>query len=140
MRANRPLLLLVMSLGLVLAIASPASSNSDKGKLVVREHQLPAQPGDGIYIEGYVSFLRVRSLDTHEIVTRQRTQGRVHLQTTLPQGGYRVTRFIRPCDANCGYLDAKTERCSAPVTVPDGDTAVAVVRTQTTHPCDVRVR
>jgi hypothetical protein len=144
MRTNTRLLLL-MSVGLALAVAGvsrppSAASASGEGKLIVREHQLPAQPGDGIYIEGYVSFLRVRSLETGEIVTRQRIQGRVHLDTTLPQGDYRVTRYIRPCDANCGYLDAKTERCSAPVSVADGDPALAVVRTRTTHPCEVRVR
>jgi hypothetical protein len=133
-----------MSVAVALAFAGvsrppSAASDSGEGKLIVREHQLPALPGDGIYTEGYVSFLRVRSLETGDIVSRQRTQGHVHLQTTLRHGDYRVTRFIRTCDGNCDFLDSKTERCSAPVSVSDGSTALAVVRTRATHPCEVRV-
>jgi hypothetical protein len=131
-------------IGLALAIAgvsrSPASSEpAPDGKLVVREHQLPS---DGIYIEGYVSFLHVRDGATGEIVVRKRfdvSDPRVHLRADLPTGSYRVTRFIRPCDGNCGYLDAPTERCRHDLAVLPEQPTHAVVRSRVGHPCEIRI-
>jgi hypothetical protein len=130
-------------IGLALAIAgvarSPASSPAAAdGTLIVREHQLPA---DGMYIEGYVSFLRVHDADGDVVMYRRFDVGdpRVHLYVTLSPGSYTVTRFIRPCDGNCGYLDRPTERCSQALKLAPEKTTVAVARTRVGHRCDIRI-
>jgi hypothetical protein len=129
-------------IGLALAIAgvarSPASVEpASDGKLVVREHQLPS---DSLYPEGYVSFLRVRDLSTGNLVATKRFTGKVHLHRSLPSGPYRVTRFIRPCDGNCDYLDPPTERCHHDLVIEADQSVHAVVRTRAGHRCEIRVR
>jgi hypothetical protein len=137
------LLVATIVIGLALAVAgvarSPAEVPAPNGSLVVREHQLPA---DGIYTEGYVSFLHVRDEATGEIVIRKRfNTGKVHLRTELPPGApYRVTRFIRPCDGNCGYLDPPTERCRQSLVLQPGSSVLATVRTRVGDPCEIRLR
>jgi hypothetical protein len=131
-------------IGLALAIAgvarSPASADGGEGQLMVREHQLPS---DGMYIEGYVAFLRVRSVPNGDVLIHRRfdvADPLVRLHTQLKPGTYRVIRFIRPCDGNCGVLDHKTERCAATVEVTaDGETH-ATVRTRMFHRCEIRVK
>src|SRR4051812_45532021 len=138
------LLGLTIVTGLTLAIAgvarSPASAEpAPDGTLIVREHQLPS---DGMYFEGYISFLRVRGSSGEVVVHRRFDVGdsRVRLRASLAAGPYTVTRFIRPCDGNCGYLDPPTERCRHDLVIePDGST-LAVARTRTGHACEIRVR
>jgi hypothetical protein len=136
----------LITLGLALALAgavrTPAAPyDPADGALAVREHQLPS---DGIYIEGYVAFLRVRSLDvpSGDVAISRRfdvADPRVHLQTRLMPGTYRLIRFVRPCDGNCGYLDPKTERCAATLGITAGDAARATVRTRVGHRCKIRI-
>ncbi len=134
---------LLIVIGLVLAAAgvarSPASAPTPGGTLVVREHQ---RPSDGVYTEGYVSFLRVRDHTGKVIIRRRFDVGDplVHLRSDLAPGTYRVTRFIRPCDGNCGFLDPPTERCGHEVGIESGHSTVAVARTRVGHACKVRVR
>jgi hypothetical protein len=108
-----------------------------QGKLIVRERRLESEI---TYTEGYVSFLRVRLAGSREAAVKRRFARRVRLRRKLPAGDYRVTRFIRPCDANCGFLDGRTERCSAPVEVAAGDRTKVVIRTKTGSDCEVRVK
>jgi hypothetical protein len=37
--------------------------------------------------------------------------------TGLDPGSYRLAAALRPCDANCGYLDGPTTPCAATVRV-----------------------
>jgi hypothetical protein len=66
--------------------------------------------------------------------------GKAHLRESLPPGLYRVVRFIRPCDGNCGYLDPKTERCATTVEIAAGEPTRTTVRTRTGHRCEFRVK
>src|SRR5690348_2485266 len=114
------LLGITIMIGLALAIAGVARSPATAtGGLVVAEHQTRS---DLIYPEGYISFLRVRDADG-KVVARKRDPAKVHLRTRLPAGDYRVVRFVRPCDGNCGFLDPPTERCRTDLTIDaDGRT------------------
>lgn len=134
------LLAIAVVTGLALAIAgvarSPASADPADGRLVVGEHQLRS---DSLYTEGYISFLRVRG-KTGAIIVRKRSLGKVHLRTHLAPGSYRLTRFIRPCDGNCGYLDPPTELCRQTLTVAAGVKTHAVVISRIGHPCQIEIR
>ena len=136
-RAARALAVLaIVSCGEGVVAAAPGAGGGP-GKLHVREHRLPS---DVIYTEGYVSFLRIREAGSGRAVVKRRFQGRVHARTKLPAGRYRVIRFIRPCDGNCGLLDPRTERCAEGVDVgADGATRV-VIRTRTGTGCKIRVK
>ncbi len=130
--------LAIASCGAIGVAAAPgAGGGVGAGKLRVREHRLPS---DVIYTEGYVSFLRIREAGSGRAVVKRRFAGRVHTRTKLTPGRYRVIRFIRPCDGNCGFLDPRTERCAAAVDVgADGATKV-VIRTRTGSDCKVQVK
>jgi hypothetical protein len=134
------LLAVTIVIGLALAVAgvarSPASAEPADGRLVVGEHQTRS---DSIYIEGYISFLRVRD-ETGTVVARKREPGKIHLQADLAPGSYQLTRFIRPCDGNCGYLDAPTERCRQTLTVAAGVKTHAIVNSRIGHPCEIEIR
>lgn len=114
-----------------------ATSAATTGSLEVREH---AQESQGIYIEGYVSFLRLRNVESGRLAIDRRFQGEVHVDARVPLGHYRLIRYIRPCDANCDFLDPKTERCAIGVRVTRDSQLRAVVRTTVGRPCEFRVR
>ena len=128
--------LAIVSCGAVGVAAAPGAGGGT-GKLRVREHRLPS---DVIYTEGYVSFLRIREAGSGRAVVKRRFQGRVHARTKLRAGRYRVIRFIRPCDGNCGLLDPRTERCAAAVDVGAGGATRVVIRTRTGTGCKIRVK
>jgi hypothetical protein len=126
-------------IGLALAIAgvarSPAATHAT-GTLIVGEHQARS---DLIYPEGYISFLRVRDEDG-KVRARKREGGKIHLSTELAPGSYRLIRFVRPCDGNCGYLDPPTERCRLSIAIAETTTTHAIVNSRIGHPCDIEVR
>ena len=73
-------------------------------------------------------------------MVKRRFQGRVHARTKLPAGRYRVIRFIRPCDGNCGLLDPRTERCAAAVDIGTGGATKVAIRTRAGTGCEIRVK
>ena len=81
-----------------------------------RRARLPARHlSGGAYIEGSVSFLRVR--DARGTLVVDESGGprlRWRVRRRLPAGRYRLTSFERPCDGNCSLLDPPTDRCSRP--------------------------
>jgi hypothetical protein len=132
--------LLATALALLIAVflaGSPAGAHRAKGSLEVREH---VQESEGIYFEGYVSFLRLRDVDSGRLAIDRRFNGEVRLDTEVPLGHYRLIRFIKPCDANCDFLDPKTERCAIGVQVTADAPLRAVVRTTVGRPCEFRLR
>ena len=119
------------------ALAADDAAAGGTGKLIVSERQLESNV---IYTEGYVSFLRVREAGSGDAAVKRRFNRKVRLRAELPAGRYRVIRFIRPCDGNCGFLDPRTERCSAPVEVTAGGRTKVVIRTKAGADCEVRVK
>jgi hypothetical protein len=90
------------------------TSNSAAGTLVVTQDFDRAA---GVYIEGSFSYVKVS--DAGGVVFEGRmTNDR--FQRDLAPGIYTVASYQRPCDGNCGYLDAPTDRCSREITVETG--------------------
>ena len=95
----------------------------------------------GAYIEGSVSFLRVRDARGELVVDESAARRlRWRVGRRLPPGRYRLTSFERPCDGNCSLLDPPTERCSRRIKIiAHGRTGVrATVRPG--RGCRLRVR
>ena len=95
----------------------------------------------GAYIEGSISFLRVRDARGELVVDESAARGlRWRVRRRLPAGRYRLTSFERPCDGNCSLLDPPTDRCSRRIKViAHGRTGVrATVRPG--RGCRLRVR
>lgn len=96
------------------ASASPAGAAA-KGRLRVTQVQT-----DCCYTEGQVSFLRVRgpeSLDRRFLAPALTV---VALDADVAPGAYRLVSYQRPCDGNCHYLDAPTDRCAGRISVAAG--------------------
>jgi hypothetical protein len=67
----------------------------------------------GTYIEGSISFLRVRDARGGLVVDESSgPRARWRVRRRLPAGRYRVTSFERPCSGNCSLPDLPAERCS----------------------------
>jgi D-alanyl-D-alanine dipeptidase len=128
-----------MALCAVAAVAALAASlayaQAPRGKLDFRRVL------SGPYIEGSISFLRVRDARGVLVVNESGSHGlRWRVRRRLPAGRYRLTSFERPCDGNCSLLDSPTDRCSRRITIiAHGRTGVGV----TVRPflgCRIRVR
>jgi D-alanyl-D-alanine dipeptidase len=67
----------------------------------------------GTYIEGSISFLRVRDARGGLVVDESSgPRARWRVRRRLPAGRYRVTSFERPCSGSCSLPDLPAERCS----------------------------
>jgi D-alanyl-D-alanine dipeptidase len=106
-------ILALCAAAVIAAFAAPAAvAQAPGGKLDFRRVL------SGPYIEGSVSFLRVR--DGGGALVVDETTGplqRWRVRRRLPAGRYRLTSFERPCDGNCSVLDAPTDRCSRRITI-----------------------
>ena len=120
----------------IAALAAPvADAQAPRGKLDFRRVLT------GAYIEGSISFLRVRDARGELVVDESHGPGlRWRVRRRLPAGRYRLTSFERPCDGNCSLLDPPTDRCSRRIKViAHGRTGVrATVRPG--RGCRLRVR
>jgi D-alanyl-D-alanine dipeptidase len=117
------------------ALACPAGATAARGTLDYRQ---VVDTSRGTYIEGAVSYVRIRDAGGRVILETQYPGHR--LRRRLPDGRYGVRSFQRPCDGNCSVLDAPTDACSRRFGVlPSGRTLVRV----TVRPgrgCTMRVR
>jgi hypothetical protein len=76
------------------------------------------------YIEGAVPFVRIRGDD--QLIVEQRLEYDPLSFWLLP-GTYELGSYVRPCDANCGYLDGPTDECQATFTpMADRDLHVTI--------------
>jgi hypothetical protein len=71
-------------------------------------------PGEYGWIEGAVAEVVLKSADGTGVTMR----GSLMTFPDLQPGRYTVRPAARPCDGNCGYLDARTGECEAVVQVP----------------------
>ncbi len=99
------------------ALALPAAAAGAPGTLDYRQR---LDASRGVYIEGSISFVRVRAADGEVVVRRRTAKARFRMVRKLPPGRYRVVSYQRPCDGNCGFLDPPTDRCARRVRVLSG--------------------
>ncbi len=108
----------------IAGLALPAGADAAPGTLDLRQ---AFDTSRGTYIEGSVSFVRVRRTDGELVVGRRVRKPRFGMRRRLPPGRYRVISFQRPCAGNCDLLDPPADRCARPVRVlSDGLTQVRV--------------
>jgi hypothetical protein len=119
----------------VLATAPIGAGSSDgRGTLELR-HRVDL--GGGAYVEGSVSYLRVR--DRRRAVFRHSRQGRIAARLRPRAGLYRVVSFQRPCAGDCSTLDPPVDRCSSRVRVHAGETSRVSAVTRPGKGCTMRV-
>jgi D-alanyl-D-alanine dipeptidase len=112
--------------------ALPAAAEGAPGTLELRES---VDRSHGLYTEGSVSYVRVRSR-AGKLVVARRVQGlRFRMQRRLRPGRYRVISYQRPCDGNCDRLDPPTDRCARRVRVLSGGLTELAVRVRPGHGC-----
>jgi zinc D-Ala-D-Ala dipeptidase len=81
----------------------------------------------GLYVEGSISFVRVRDSHGGLVVRRRTAKPRFRMRRSLRPGLYRVISYQRPCEGNCDFLDPPTDRCARRVRIRSGGlTEVAV--------------
>ncbi len=132
---RRVLVFAALAGALVLAVA-PAGADRAAGRGVLAlTHRLDLS--EGRYIEGAVSYLRVR--DGRRIVFRRARPGPIEARLRPRAGLYRVTSFQRPCDGNCSTLDPPVDRCSRRVRVFAGETSQVRAVTRPGRGCRMRV-
>jgi D-alanyl-D-alanine dipeptidase len=107
------------------ALALPAAADGAPGTLDYRQR---LDSSRGVYVEGSISFVRVRDASGDLVVRRRTSRPRFRMRRKLPPGRYRVISYQRPCDGNCGLLDPPADRCARRVRVLSGGlTEVRVV-------------
>ena len=105
-------------------VALPAAADAAPGTLDLRQS---IDRSRGIYVEGAVSYVRVRGVRGRLVVAKRVRRPRFRMQRRLAPGLYRVISYQRPCDGNCGTLDPPTDRCARRVRILSGGlTEVAV--------------
>jgi Beta-lactamase enzyme family len=127
---------LVAAVGAVVLAVAPvgASVSPARGTLELRQR---FDLSGGPYIEGSVSYLRVRK--GRRVVFRRARQGAMSARLNPRAGLYRVISYQRPCAGNCSMLDPPTDRCSRRVRVYAGETTRVSTVTRPGRGCRMRV-
>jgi hypothetical protein len=134
--AQRRLFVLVASAAALVLAVAPASAvgSSPRGTLTLSSR---IDHSAGIYIEGSVSYLRLR--DGRRVVFRRSRAGAIRVRLHPRAGLYRLVSFQRPCDPNCSALDPPTDRCSERVRVYAGESTAARAVTRPGKGCTIHV-
>jgi hypothetical protein len=118
----------------MVVFGASCSRQSGPGTLKVR---LTADLSRGSYIEGFIPFLRIER--GTELISNSvlKNDGGLTWVTSrmLDPGSYQVTSYVRPCDANCGHLDAPTDTCSLGVPIQPGSQLEVRVILRPSHGC-----
>jgi hypothetical protein len=136
--AHRRALVVAAAAGAVVLAVAPAGAqrSSPRGTLSVSQR---FDLSKGLpYIEGSMSYLKIRRHG--RTVVRRVRQGAFRVRLRPRAGLYRVVSFQRPCDGNCSLLDPPTDRCSRRVRVYAGESAGVRIVTRPGRGCVVRVR
>lgn len=113
-------------------LALPAGAQAAPGTFDLRES---VDRSRGMYVEGSVSYVRVRSSGGRQVVGRRVRKPRFRMQRRLAPGRYRVISYQRPCEGNCGLLDPPTDRCARPVRILSGGLTEVAVRVRPGRGC-----
>src|SRR5262245_28542561 len=104
-------------------IAAPKAAGVQPSRLVVHESRVTDGP---LYIEGSLSFLGVDLASAGDPPEAKQVTaagpGAVIFDELLVPDEYRLVSYQRPCDANCGYLDPPTDRCTLTLDLQPGET------------------
>lgn len=120
---------------LVLAVApAGAEPSHERGKLTLSQR---FDLSDGPYVEGSISYLRVRK--GQRVVFRRSRPGGIRAKLTPRAGRYRVVSYQRPCEGNCSVLDPPTDRCSRHVRVYAGERSRVRIVTRPGQGCTMKV-
>jgi zinc D-Ala-D-Ala dipeptidase len=105
-------------------VALPAAADATPGTLDLRQS---FDSSRGVYVEGSVSYVRVRGVRGKLVVAKRSRRPRFRMQRRLAPGRYTVINYQRPCAGNCGTLDPPSDRCARRVRIlTAGLTEVAV--------------
>jgi hypothetical protein len=110
----------------------------DARPLIIVHGRDATRPGDGVPIEGAISFLRLRG--PHGFVSYAARFTSPTYDLGYPPnvaGRYRITAYARYCDGNCGYLDAPTGRCSRAFHLGQVEVVTATIRSRSAHRCRI---
>jgi hypothetical protein len=121
----------------VAVLALPAGAEAAAGTLDLRES---LDRSHGLYVEGAVSYVRVRASGGRVVVARRVRKPRFRMKRRLAPGRYRVTSYQRPCDGNCRLLDPPTDRCARPVRILSGGLTEVGVRVRPGRGCKMTRR
>jgi Beta-lactamase enzyme family len=126
----------VAAAGALVLAAAPAGAGrpSPRGTLMLSQR---FDRSAGTYVEGSISYLRVRR--GRRVVLRRSRGGPVRARLRPRAGLYRVVSFQRPCEASCSTLDPPTDRCSRRVRVYAGEGSGVRVVTRPGRGCTMRV-
>jgi hypothetical protein len=106
---------------------------SGPGEIVLTMDYRPGKNG-ALYPEGALAEVIVRDASGREV--SRRLGGGPRRFTGLAPGRYTVQPALRPCDGNCGYLDARRDGCSATVRVVTGRVRLHVTY-RVNQPCEI---
>jgi zinc D-Ala-D-Ala dipeptidase len=110
----------------------PAAADAAPGTLDVRQS---IDRSRGLYVEGSISYVRVRGVRGKLVVAKRVNRPRFRMQRRLAPGRYKVITYQRPCDGNCGTLDPPTDRCARHVHVFSGGLTEVAVRVRPGRRC-----
>lgn len=93
----------------------PAVDPAGQVTLTVHTSIKPGKRGE-MFTEGAVPEVRLTAPDG-TVIEPRKDHVDVAVFPGIAPGRYRLAAALRPCDGNCGYLDAPTTPCSARVRV-----------------------
>src|SRR4051812_19253483 len=113
-------------------VALPTSADAAPGTL---DLQQSLDRSRGLYVEGSISYVRVRGIGRKLVVAKRSGRPSFRMQRRLSPGRYRVISYQRPCDGNCGTLDPPTDRCAREIRVLSGGLTEVAVRVRPGRRC-----
>jgi len=136
MRTTR---LAVTLLGPVILLAvgcgSATPSSDPNGNLMIVVRDVPDANG-AVYLEGSVRYVRITG---GGIAPRQWVTPSGRTTIRVSPGQYEMSAWERVCSANCGNLEAITNRCSLIVDVPSQGSVRIVIGWTVPRPCTIAV-
>jgi hypothetical protein len=89
----------------------------------------------GVYIEGFLSYVRVRGPGIDEEIELEVPES---ASFELEGGGtYVMTSWVRSCAGNCGFLDPPSDRCEDMFAVGEGATLRVLITYRAGTPCEI---
>ena len=135
--AMRPVIVAALMVGWVALLAGCGGSGLPHDRADLRVHQVLSEHAfEGLYVEGWVSYVKLSASDGSSTQRRLDRRGRAEFGELAP-GRYRLDSWLRTCDGYCGMLDSPTDRCSLSVTVEARSHSLATIILTPGHGCRI---